>query len=200
MDAATATDWILIIEILILAVQATIAWALFSFGRSQYSIQMKTQRTLRIHEWGNKCIDLLSEADHYCMLTPKPVGDKEHLRQKYELLRCLSSQIDQGRMLFENINKEDFGTEKHPAYRGYRPKILDPLIAAYLAINAVDQSEELLENQTKDRLLDWRRYFVSLLQKEVHPDWLKKATSYGDEAGGGVGYSINEDSRAPYDI
>lgn len=50
---------------------------------------------------------------------------------KRSLLLKLSSLIEQGRFYFPNISPNDYGTEKPPAYRGYRNVALDFLVASY---------------------------------------------------------------------
>jgi len=43
----------------------------------------------------------------------------------------LSALTDLGRLFFPNDTRDGYGNEKHPLNRGYRSKILDPLIAIH---------------------------------------------------------------------
>ena len=190
--AANGLPWA---EIAIAVTQAFIALALVWLTWTQHSTQMRTQRALRVHEWGNECINILAEADHFSLLDPKVCGEAAYLERRTELLRRLSALVDRGRMFFENKARERFGQGRLPAYQGFRPKILDPLVASYRAIEALNQQEE--PEDRKERLTEWRRYFVSLLQVEVNPEWLKKATQYSDGSGGEAGYSVDAYSEAP---
>ena len=52
-------------------------------------------------------------------------------KTKHLLLVKLSSPIEQGRFYFPNINPDEFGLDKPPAYRGYRNVALDFLVASY---------------------------------------------------------------------
>jgi hypothetical protein len=84
-----------------------------------------------------------------------------------ELCFTTSILIEQGRMFFHNEEAESYGQEKEPAYRGYRPRILDHLLVAHkiahgwLAANA--ESRERMRLVVEIHL----QKFVSLVQKEV---------------------------------
>ena len=187
-------------EIPIAATQALIAFTLVLLTWVQHSTQMRTQRASKIHEWGNECIDVLAEADHFCLLVSNVFDDADYAERKNDLLRRLSALIDRGRMFFENEEQQHYGQHKLSAYQGLRPKILDPLIASYLAIESLGEGGGLPDTERKQRLVDWRRYFVSLLQIEVNPEWLKRATKYNKKSGGGAGDNISANSTAPSEV
>ena len=184
-------------EIAIAGTQAVIALTLLCLTYRQHSTQLRIQRALKVHEWGNECIDAFADVERFCLLTPHIVDEQAYAKHKNELLRRLSALVDRGRMFFKNKQQEHFGQEKQQAYRGLRPAILDPLIAAYMAIEVLDKSSILPDLDRKERLCNWRREFVSVLQKEIHSEWLKKATKYTEELGGGAGNYIDADSQAP---
>ena len=169
-------------------------------AREIHSNDLQLQRTLKIQAWGNECICAFSEANHLCSSDSGQFSQSEYAKRRRELLVCLSSLIDKGRMFFKNESPELYGTEKPPAYRGFRPKIIDPLVAAYSAIEALELPNILPDYKRSKRLIDWRRYFVSVLQKETDTDWMRNAASYSTSAGGGAGSSIDENSKAPRDI
>lgn len=184
-------------DIAIAGTQAFIALSLLLLTYKQHSTQVKVQRALKVHEWGNECIDLLVEAERFCLVVPNPRGDWVHAEDKDELLRRLSAAIDRGRMFFRNKQQEDFGQYKRRAFRGLRPAILDPLVAAYMAIEAIDHPSNVPDVERQERLWEWRREFVSVLQDEIHDEWLKRATKYEEKLGGGAGDSIDSNSEAP---
>jgi hypothetical protein len=75
--------------------------------------------------------------------------------------------LERGRIFFKNQSFGSLGAEKSPAYRGLRPKILDPLVAAHqIAVCFFDSDDE---TQIRLRLLteDYLRAFVSLVQREI---------------------------------
>lgn len=168
--------------------------------REIHSNQVQLQRVLKVHDWGHECILTLAEADHLCIFTPNELDQAEFTKCRAQLLRRLSAMVDQGRMFFENEKLEDYGSGKLAAYQGLRPKVLDPLVATYLAIKALNHVDELPDNSRNERLIGWRRYFVSVLQKELNPEWIRKATHYTQFSGGGAGNNIDENSKAPSSI
>ncbi|MDE0029984.1 MAG: hypothetical protein OXU42_11360 [Deltaproteobacteria bacterium] len=196
-DAINGLPWA---QMAVAGTQALIALTLVVLTWKHHSTQMRTQRALKVHDWGNECIDALAEADHFCLLGPAVGEDTSYEEKRIGLLRRLSALIDRGRMFFENEDRQRWGQDKLPAYQGFRPKILDPLVAAYLAIDALGEQVGPPDTERKERLLGWRRYFVSLLQIEINPEWLKKATKYTEDSGGGAGYPIDQNSKAPSEI
>ena len=76
----------------------------------------------------------------------------------------LSALIEQGRFFFPNIDRGDgFGSEKPPAYRGYRNLALDFLVASF----------NLMQRPAGDRrgvdAAQLQRYFTSIVVEVVSP-------------------------------
>ena len=165
-----------------------IAVVVYRFSLQQHSTQMRTQRAVRIHEWSNECLYAITEAEHFCSLQKADFSNDGayNIRQK-DILHRLSALIEQGRLFFRNVDQHKYGQEKFPARRGYRPEILDPLVAAYQAV------------QTKDAtfLHEWLARFVSLIQYEVDPAWLRKATYYPNGPGAQAGAESVNDIETP---
>jgi len=75
--------------------------------------------------------------------------------------------VEQGRIFFRNSITDEFGAEKPPAYRGYRPLVLDPLVLGHqVACRAVHASFSE-KPQLAVLALSATRTLVSLLQTEV---------------------------------
>ena len=197
MDVFTTT-----IGLAIASTQAIIAYLLFRLVRNIHSNQVKLQRLLKVQEWGNECIVSLAEADHFFAPDERETNPADDRECRNHLLTRLSALIDQGRVFFGNDPANGYGAEKFPAYRGLRPKILDPLVAAYCATSVLGQRGVHADDQTNERLIEWRKYFVSLLQQEIGEEWtgIKTITGHSDFRGGGAGDSIDEHSEAPSDI
>ena len=195
-----------IVGTLIAVTQACIAFAVFRSSDRQHSSAMKlsceqqsldlgTQRIIRIHDWGNNCIDTLVEAGQFCLLQASDYSDEgAYAIKKSNLLHRLSALIDRGRLFYKNKDQEKYGVEKFPARRGYRPEILDPLVAAYRSVLAM---EGATDKERFERLYRWRGRFISLLQYEVDPNWLKEARHYSDGPGTVAGDSVDEGSEPP---
>ena len=167
-----------------------------------HSNETKLQRLLKLQEWGNECIDILAEADHFFMFDANELDPVDYMKLRNRILAQLSSLIDRGRVFFKNEHPNGYGAHKLPAYRGIRPKILDPLVAAYCATNVLRQQGAQVDDQTNKRLIEWRKYFVSLLQREVGEEWtaMEAISGYSELFGGGSGNYIDEQSAAPSEI
>jgi len=84
-----------------------------------------------------------------------------------QLIVDTAALVDRGRLFFKNQIVNDYGKEKEPAYRGYRPRVLDPIVVAHkIACGWAEANEETrLRMQLLAR--DCVRTFVSLVQLEV---------------------------------
>jgi len=75
--------------------------------------------------------------------------------------------VEQGRLFFKNTPDATYGADRHPAYRGYRPMILDPIVVAHQIACQWDGADDA----EKDLMLlvaqDCVRSFVSMAQREV---------------------------------
>ncbi|WP_157375661.1 hypothetical protein [Alcanivorax hongdengensis] len=88
---------------------------------------------------------------------------EETCDDKRALLIELSASIEKGRFFFPNIKQEEYGTDKPPAYRGYRNIGLDFLVASYNLHHkpwntSLDQQAEKLQ-----------RLFTSIVYEIVSP-------------------------------
>ena len=199
-------DIIPAVGVLIAFTQASIALAVFCSSRQQHSSAMKlsshqqfldlgTQRIIRIHDWGNDCIDALVQAREFCFLQTSDFPDTgAYAIQKSKLLHRLSSLIDRGRLFYRNTDQDKCGRDKFPARRGYRPEILDPLVAAYRSLTAMSGTSDQVG---AERLYRWRGRFISLLQFEVDPNWLQRARYYSAGPGTEAGIPVNTVSEPP---
>jgi hypothetical protein len=75
--------------------------------------------------------------------------------------------VEQGRLFFKNTPHPTYGADRHEAYRGYRPRLLDPIVVSHqIACQWEGSSEE-----ERERMLivagDCVRRFVSMAQREV---------------------------------
>lgn len=129
--------------------------------------------TGNVVDWGQCCLRTLSEIDSLAFLPP----EESFSANRHRLLHHLSSLIDEGRLFFMNKSYGDYGKEKPKAYRGLSPKLLDCLKATYLTLEGNGRDREALRLR-RSELIDIRREFVSELQAEVDPAWIKMAVLY----------------------
>ena len=95
----------------------------------------------------------------------------------------LSACIEQGRLLFENKNKDAWGADKPYAYRGFRPTMLDELVAAYNAYSEFGESESHTKENFVQFLERRRRIYISEIQQIIEPEWFfKKAINFKESS------------------
>lgn len=111
-----------VVAFVALVISATVA--LFNIRdrrNAKYSIASDYSNQLMV--WHGSVIGVLSE-----LRSASKAASEE---RKRSLLLNLFTLIEQGRFYFPNIKPEEYGTEKPPAYRGYRNIALDFLVASY---------------------------------------------------------------------
>lgn len=177
--------------------QILIAVAVFFLALRQHATTIKIQQVYKVHDWGQACLDVLSECEHLCGMTSSSCKTKDFHRRRNDALIRLSSLINQGRLYFENVRKDEYGQDKFPAQRGYRPVILDPLVAAYHILTNFGDLDNLPDSSRRSRLEKWRQFYLSLLQDDVLTEWFKRKTAYKSTMEGSPGYSISHDSCPP---
>jgi hypothetical protein len=124
---------------------------------------------LRLNEvlsWSNEVIHELQTLVLLCQLSETdldPAWAKERLQTA---LFNSSILIERGRLFFKN--RGNHGQSKWSAYRGNRPKILDPIVTAHQIAFCMRSG---VDNDRRRRMWsvaeDCRKEFVSLAQKEV---------------------------------
>ena len=94
--------------------------------------------------------------------------------------------IERGRIFFRNEVIDEFGRNKEPAYRGYRPSILDPIVVAHQI--SVQWPTADRSDRARMRIVaeDSLKKFVSLVQKEVG----RSRTASADTKNGGTGAKL----------
>lgn len=129
-------------------------------------------------EWGMKCVDALQRLHILCLEAGSNISSDQ--------TREVSVLAEQGRMFFRNASPEEYGQDKEPAYRGYRPLILDQLVFSYLVAenwNAMSPSDRAAGSKVVTRC---KERFVGLLQREVGRK--RTADRYNREPG--TGYDL----------
>lgn len=117
------SSWIAAFAAIISVVSACYAFKMQSKDRAEdFHISWNQD----VVSWANLCIDSMSKM-HIAVSSDAKLSSAE----VWELRASLSSQIDQGRLLFENDKNTEYGADKPTAYRGYRPTFMDNLVRAY---------------------------------------------------------------------
>jgi hypothetical protein len=146
--------------------------------------------------WANEAITALQSLILVSKLKNPPLDSDTAAKEILRVIFQTSILIESGRLFFKNQVTDNYGSEKPPAYRGYRPKILDPIVLAHQVACAWPQADE--QKRLRLRLVaeDCLRDFVSLAQKEVG----RGRTASADTSQGGSGVhlpsKLNEVSAA----
>ena len=149
-------------------------WVLFVAYRASF-------KTDEVRHWAKECITTLQGI---AVLTNTPVGVPDKDLRLANLAISSSVLLEQGRLYFKNRHRSAFGTEKHPAYRGFRPAILDELLVAHqvaLRYSSLSRDEQAVAGPIAQSC---ERRFVSLVQMEVGR--IAAASRYNEKAGQGL--------------
>ena len=146
-----------------------IAAPVFTIIAASVAIYIRWKRwresQLRLGEvlsWANEVIDELQSLVLVCQLSEAQL-EAGKLR---DILFKTSILVERGRLFFKN--KGNHGPNKWTAYRGNRPKILDPIVTAHqIAYCLRDETNEDAKRRMWAVAEDCRREFVTLAQKEV---------------------------------
>ncbi len=120
--------------------------------------------------WADECIECLQSLYLISILNDPALDQAQTDNIRIKIIFNTSTLIERGRIFFKNEVVDDFGSEKLPAYRGYRPRILDHLVVAH-QIALFWPNGNVDEIQRRSAVAeDCLKNFVSLVQKEVGRD------------------------------
>jgi hypothetical protein len=128
-------------------------------------LDMSLRWAVEVTGWSSEVISALSDAVY---AAEDGLGSQPEIVAKVCRPR-LSALIERGRLLFPNQRKSEHGLDKHPAYRGYRHAVLDPIVAAERAC----AGDTGAFSNTSDAVLEMRRRFVSAIEEIL--EWEAKA-------------------------
>lgn len=123
----------------------------------------------KLQEWGDKAIDILTEAIFLCDHDPTKMPDGDYFKMWIITRQKLSALIDQGRFFIPNENPELHGSNKPPAYRGFRPPVLECLVEAYELLRQLSFEQFEPNKQIHKQLWNVRKNFVSQVQEILNP-------------------------------
>lgn len=142
----------------IAAVAATLVW-----------LQWRERRLRQddVLQWANEVIRNLQTLYLTLFLGDSGFTPAEAKALRSRIAVDTSVLVEQGRIYFKNTPDPTYGAERPPAYRGYRPMILDPIVVGHQIACQWDGAAD----EEKDRMvlvaLDCVREFVSMAQREV---------------------------------
>ncbi len=138
--------------------------------------------------WADDCIATIENMIVGAVLFDRPAFEQECRKRMIDSAFDAAALIERGRIFFKNQPFGTFGSEKPPAYRGLRPRILDPLVAGHqIAVRFMEADEEA---RIKLQLLaeDYLKAFVSLVQKEIG----RERTAAAETKQAGAGFQLQK--------
>lgn len=150
------------------------------------SIRESALRRDDVLAWANEAIEALETLVLLTTLDRARLDDETRAEKLGKVVFDTAILVERGRMFFRNVLLDDYGSHKPPAYRGYRPKILDPLVIAHQIACRWEEAEPELRAQMRPIAVNCLKKFVSLAQKEVG----RSRSVSADTAQGGSGVQL----------
>lgn len=160
--------------------------ALFGLAFTWRKFREDSLRRGEVLAWADDCIMTFENLIVGAILFDQPVFKEESRKRIIDAAFEAPALIERGRIFFKNQPFRSFGQEKPPAYRGLRPKILDPLVAAHqIAVRFIDSDEEA---RIRLQLVaeDYLKAFVSLVQTEIG----RERTAAAETKQAGAGFEL----------
>lgn len=167
------------VSIVVAAVAAFLVWGQWR------ERQLRKDDVLR---WANSVIEALQSLYLLTRLGDEVVDDQFRRRAITQLALDTSVLVEQGRLFFRNAPDPEHGKDKLPAYRGYRPELLDPIVVAHQIACAWAQADGERRRQMSLVAGDCVARFVSMAQMEVG----RSRTASRQTAKGGRGDNLDE--------
>jgi len=134
--------------------------------------------------WSNEVIECLQSLYIICSLSNPPWDSKFEENEISKIMFKTSVLTEQGRMFFRNKIANAHGADKQPAYKGYRPLILDHIVLAHQIACAWGTAENATRLRMGVLAEDCVKKFVSLAQNEVGRD--RTASANTGKSGDGM--------------
>ncbi len=153
---------------------------LYALWRTTRESQLRREDVLA---WSNETITALEGILLVCMLKEPQLDEATAKAKMRQLMFDTAILVERGRMFFRNVKPNEAGQDKEPAYRGYRPLILDHIVVAHQIACAWPTGEADARLRMRAVAEDCVKKLVSLLQKEVG----RSRTASADTSQGGEG-------------
>jgi hypothetical protein len=152
-------------QVIVTAVSALIAaGALFLAWRQARERQLRKDDVLK---WSSETIRTLQTLYLICFLG-EGTFDRKTIKERLAALAIDTSVlVEQGRLFFRNSPDPTYGADRHPAYRGWRPELLDPIVVAHEIACRWDEATGDEHLQMILVAEDCVKRFVSMAQREV---------------------------------
>lgn len=150
----------------------------------------RAQWNANVEQWACHVIDVMTQL-HYQF---EKLEHAKAVDESCELAIKLSILVDQGRLYFPNVMRDQHGTERQVARQGYRSAVLDPLVAAVKIakgekpnFDTMSLKEKYGSNQYSKALRVYQNAFLSLIEsvllvKKTHESLIERLVEVDDIA------------------
>lgn len=138
--------------------------------------------------WANDVIRNLQTLYITCFLAGDNFEEASVIGMHKQIAIDTSVLVEQGRLFFRNVPDAEHGKDRPPAYRGFRPELLDPIVVAHQIACQWDTADTSTRRRMTLVAEDCVRRFVSMAQMEVG----RSKTAHRDTARGGRGDTLIE--------
>ena len=129
--------------------------------------------------WANEVIEALVTLRLVCALD-SPLDEETARKKLGEIVVQTAVLVERGRMFFKNVDPDSYGPEKEPAYRGFRPRILDHIVVAHKIACEWQTADTEMKHMMALLAKSCLRNFLSLAEEEVG-----RSRNVSEEAGKG---------------
>jgi hypothetical protein len=151
-------------------------------------------RRSEVMAWANQSIAVLKSLALICAMQRDGRHPETVEKKRLEIIFDSAILVEKGRLFFKNQVADGHGSDKKAAYRGYRPVILDPLVAAHQIANKLGDTDSAGCERLKQLADANVREFVSRIQVEVGRQ--RTAAKETRESGHGVNIDQHLDPDA----
>jgi len=126
-------------------------------------------RDKTIREWATDVVKEIDAAIALCEIDPRMREGGSVFNDRLKLKQNLSTLTDVGRWFFPNDSPEKYGTDKELAYKGLRPRVLDPIVASYRFVSTINYEDGDKNHGIRRDLIGEKKQFVSEVQIALDP-------------------------------
>lgn len=176
------------IEVPLTAIAGFISATIAAIGATLVYLQWRERRYRKddVLKWANEVIRNLQTLYLICFLAKDNYEETQVMEMQKQIAIDTSVLVEQGRLFFRNVPDPEHGKDRPPAYRGYRPELLDPIVVAHQIACQWDTADIPTRRRMTLVAEDCVRRFVSMAQMEVG----RSRTAHRDTARGGRGHSL----------
>lgn len=164
MPQMSLENWIAVLSAAVAVIALMVNYAVMRRQNALHMEQLRAAVDIEKTRWLDATLDVFAEAEALALLGP----------ERLERSRCLfvaqklSTQADQGRISFPNLDPSRKGQENPAAYQGSRQPAIDAVVLAHDLIKTLPG--KMNEGHEIQRLMfACRRILVSEVQKSVDP-------------------------------